>query len=384
MSAKATSLMQAALKALHLTGLAAALAPVARGRGVIFTMHSVSPEPPRPFEPNRILKITPDFLDIAITTVKRCGYDIVSLDEAARRLDGDNATRPFACFTLDDGYRDNRDHAYPVFKRHNAPFAIYVPTAFADGEGDLWWYALEAAIAKADRIRVHLEGHDRVFETVTDEAKDDAFDQIYWILRAGPETEMRACIAAIAADAGYDPSPLCRNLIMDWDELRDLAADPLVTIGSHTCRHFAIAKLPEDVARAEIAGGVARIERELNRPCRHFSFPYGDSASAGPRDFAIARSLGLETAVTTHKHVVRTSSDRFGLPRISLNGDYQEARYVEVMMTGVPFALFDAAGATVRRVKQVFGLKRPEARPASRSRVRALHPFDEPHRRQHP
>jgi peptidoglycan/xylan/chitin deacetylase (PgdA/CDA1 family) len=364
MSGKATILMQTALKALHATGLARAFASVARGRGVIFTMHSVSPEPPRPFEPNRILKITPEFLDTAITTVKRCGYDIVSLDEAARRLDDEGATRPFACFTLDDGYRDNRDHAYPVFKRHNAPFAIYVPAAYADGEGDLWWYVLETAIAKADRIHFDLDGHEQVFDTATDMAKDRAFHQIYWRLRARPETEMRAKISGLAAAAGYDPSSLCRDLIMDWNELRDLAADPLVTIGAHTCRHFAIAKLPEDEARAEISGSVARIERELSRPCRHFSFPYGDAGSAGPRDFAIARSLGLATAVTTHKNVVRNGSDRHGLPRVSLNGDYQEPRYVEVMMTGVPFALFDDAGAAVRRVKRLFGLSRPEA-PAS-------------------
>ena len=41
--------------------------------------------------------------------------------------------RPFACFTFDDGYRDNREHAYPVFKRLNLPFAIYIPTAYAEG-----------------------------------------------------------------------------------------------------------------------------------------------------------------------------------------------------------------------------------------------------------
>ncbi len=150
---------------------------------------------------------------------------------------------------------------------------------------------------------------------------------------------------------------------MDWNEIRDLARDPLVTIGAHTCRHFAVAKLSEDEARAEISGSVARIEHELNRPCRHFSFPYGDRCSAGPRDFAIARALGLETAVTTHKDVVRADADLFGLPRISLNGDYQEARYVEVMMTGVPFALFDRAETAVRRVRRFFGV-RPKETPA--------------------
>ena len=69
---------------------------------------------------------------------------------------------------------------------------------------------------------------------------------------------------------------------MSWDELRELAQDPLVTIGAHTKSHFALAKLPEADTRAEIADSVARIERELGRPCRHFSYPYGCAQQRRP------------------------------------------------------------------------------------------------------
>ncbi|MCC7254158.1 polysaccharide deacetylase family protein [Hyphomicrobium sp.] len=358
------ALTRTALSALHYSGLGALLAPLARGKGVIFTLHNVRPEPPEPFAPNRILKVTPEFLETAIESVRGAGYDIVSLDEAARRMSV-AAPAPFACFTFDDGYRDNRDYAYPVFKRHGLPFAIYVPTVYADGEGDLWWFVLEQAIRKADQLRVVLGGVERRFETRTTEQKDAAFDAIYWTLRAGPEIELRATVRKIADAAGYDPSRLCRDLIMDWDELRALAADPLVTIGAHTRRHFAVAQLSEDEARAEIAESVARIERELGRPCRHFSFPYGDAGSAGPRDFAIARSLGLATAVTTQKDVLRARNALTGLPRISLNGDYQEARYVRAMMTGVPSLALDTVKASLARVRGLRGARGPEKAVAS-------------------
>lgn len=353
MSRRATALTRFALSALHYSGLGTLLAPLARGKGIVFTLHNVRPEPPQAFEPNRILKITPQFLETAIETVRKAGFDVVSLDEAAQRMKSPAPCRPFACFTLDDGYKDNRDYAYPVFKKHAAPFAIYVPTAYADGEGDLWWFVLEAAVRKADRVSVVLDGAERTFEVETDEAKERAFDAIYWSLRSRPESELRATVRRIADEAGYDPGSLCRDLIMNWDEIRALAADPLVTIGAHTRRHFAVAKLPEDEARAEIAEGVARVERELSRPCRHFSFPYGDAGSAGLRDFAIAASLGVETAVTTHKDVIRTRHSMTGLPRVSLNGDFQEARYLEAMLTGVPFLLFDAASAVLARLKRL-------------------------------
>lgn len=340
-----SNIFKGALSLLHYSGAAAALAPACRGRGAIFMLHSVSPEAPPAFDPNGILRVTPAFLEEAILAVRRAGHDIVSLDEAARRLADPAPSRPFACFTLDDGYRDNLIHAYPVFKRHGVPFAIYIATDYADGTGDLWWIVLENALRKADHIAVTIAGEARRFVTDTAAAKSAAFRSLYWPLRSLPEPEMRAIVRQIAADAGYDPSSLCRDLILSWDEIRALAQDPLVTFGAHTKGHLALAKLPVDDAREEIRQSVARVEKELGVPCRHFAFPYGDASAAGPRDFDLAQALGLTTAVTTRKGNIG-EAQRNGLchlPRISLNGDYQKARYVSVLLSGVPFRLIDAA-----------------------------------------
>jgi len=346
MSEPAKFIFKSVLNALHYSGLGKVMAPVARGRGVIFMLHRVGPVEDAGFSPNRILKVTPRFLEEVITLVKRSGFDVISMDEVPARIKDKSNTRRFACFTLDDGYRDNIDHAYPVFKKHNVPFTIYLPTAFADGEGDLWWLVLQESILKAQRINVTIDGVARVFPTVSQQQKDAAFRDIYWWLRSQPESEARQIVKSIAADAGYDSTPLCSDLVMTWDQARTLAKDPLVTFGGHTCRHLALAKLPASEARYEITESIERLERELGRPCRHFAYPYGDAGSAGEREFDFVTSLGLATAVTTRKgHVHAHHQDHMSaLPRISLNGDYQDVRYVNVFLTGVPFALWNALG----------------------------------------
>lgn len=369
MSNRATGWMQAGLAALHASGIGRLAAPWTRGNGVIFTLHSVHPEPPGAFDPNGVLRISPAFLETAIETVRKAGYETVSLDEAAERIKTAEPGRPFACFTLDDGYRDNREHAYPVFRKHDVPFAMYIPAAYADGEGDLWWYALEGALRKADRLAITIADNRFEFERASPEQKSRIFHEIYWTLRDRPEHALRAAVRAIGETVGYDASPLCRDLIMDWDEIRAFAADPLLTVGAHTVNHFAVAKLSEAEARTEMAESVARIEKELGRPCRHFSFPYGDETSCGPRDFAIAESLGLETAVTTHKDVLRARYRLSGLPRISLNGHFQQARYLETMLTGLPFRLFDAGTAALRPLRAPFRAgRRPPVRPQAARR----------------
>lgn len=345
MSRRTTRLLRAALTAMYYSGADGLVAPFTRGAGVIFMLHRVSAEPPRAFEPNRILKVTPEFVEQVIIHVIETGFDIVALDEVPARLAAAGSSRPFACFTFDDGYRDNLEVALPVFRRYGVPFTVYVPADYADGRGDLWWLMLEQVVAaSAPRLTVEIAGTRSVFATGTEAEKEAAFDEIYWQLRRRPEREARAVVAALADGCGFSRDRLCRETIMGWDELRELARDPLVTIGAHTLGHLALARLDEAEARREIAGSIARVEAEIGRPCRHFSYPYGCASSAGPREFALARELGVATAVTTRKGLLQPShaEQLTALPRLSLNGDFQDLRFLKVMLSGMPFALWNA------------------------------------------
>ncbi len=339
------ALLRAILRAMHGMRAGAAMAPLTRGAGVIFTLHHVRPEPPPAFSPNRILAITPTFLEQMIEHVLGAGYDVIRLDDIPRRLAEPASTRRFACFTFDDGYRDNHDHALPVFERYGLPLAIYVTSEFADGTGDLWWLALEEAIRRLDTVDIEMPRAPHRLPARTLAEKVATFDAIYWHLRSLPEDQTRAQTAALCRRAGYDPRGLSRELAMGWPELRALSSHPLVTVGAHTVGHWALAKLPLEDARRQLMQSMARLEAETGQPCRHFSFPYGDETSAGAREFELARSAGLRTAVTTRKGLIHAhhAQEITALPRLSLNGDYQDIRHLEVLLTGAPFALLDMA-----------------------------------------
>lgn len=336
-------LIKAGLDALYYSNAHSLMSPLCQGVGVIFMLHRVLPASGEPFQPHRYLEVTPDFLQEAILAARRNGYEIVSIDEARRRLDQPGNDMPFACFTLDDGYRDNFEHAYPVFRKHQAPFTVYVPTAFPDGEGEMWWVALERVIASADRLEVTIGGESLSFDAADTKQKYEAYQGVYWKLRALPEPEQRAVVRELCSRNGIDMKAMCRELIMSWDEIRQLAADPLTTIGAHTVSHFAVAKLDDDTARREMKESADAIERELGQRPAHFCFPYGDETSAGPRDFRIARELGFSTAVTTRKGLLypEHADHMTALPRLSLNGEYQSPRYLDVLLSGVPLLLFN-------------------------------------------
>src|SRR5262249_42601370 len=189
-------------------------------------------------------------------------------------------------------------------------------------------------------LSLKIDGVPRRLSCATPAEKDAAFQTVYWWLRSIEEVDARALVRELCGSIDFDPTTLCKDLMLTWSEIRQLAADPLLTIGAHTRRHYGLAKLTFAEAQAEIEESVRRIERETGKPCRHFSFPYGDARSAGPREFAIARELGLKTAVTGCKGLIhaRHGSELTALPRVSLNGDYQNPSYVKSLLSAVPCA----------------------------------------------
>ena len=55
---------------------------------------------------------------------------------------------------MDDGYLDNYENAYPIFKKHQIPFAIFVATDFPDKKAVLWWYVIEELILNSTEIQL--------------------------------------------------------------------------------------------------------------------------------------------------------------------------------------------------------------------------------------
>ena len=232
-------------------------------------LHHVRPRRDAEFQPNRHLEVAPEFLRAMLSHLRSRGIDIVTMDEVHRRLIERDFSRRFACFTLDDGYRDNRDFALPVMREFDAPFTVYVASDFAEGTGRLWWIALEMVIARASSIEAEIGGIATRLDTSTPAAKQAAFDRLHDWLRALPgEHDLRREIAALCARHGVDETAICRDLCMSWDELKPFAGDPLVTIGAHSITHCNLARQTEAIASHEMATSRARIENALQRPVR--------------------------------------------------------------------------------------------------------------------
>ncbi len=338
------TVIRAGMDALYFSGAHVLLRPVLAGLGTIFTLHHVRPARTVEFQPNQHLEITPEFLQATLAHLRSLDFDIISLDEMYRRIVERDFRRRFACFTLDDGYRDNRDHALPVMREFDAPMTVFVTTDFAEGTGRLWWLALERLLASTSSLDVAIGGEPTRLDTSTADLKQIAYDRLHdWLQTLPGPLDVRREVSALCARHGIDEAAICPELCMSWGELRSFAADPLVSIGAHTITHCNLAKQAEATVVHELTAGRARIEAELQKPVHHLAYPYGSKIAAGPREFAIARQIGYRTAVTTRPGMIfaENTEQLTALPRLSLNGHYQDRRILPVLTSGAATAIWN-------------------------------------------
>ena len=259
------------------------------------------------------------------------------MDEVCRRAVGLKTPKRFICLTFDGATRDLMTSAYPVLSRHGVPFTVYVPTAFPDGLGEAWWLALEAVIARNDRIAFMMDRVEKRFEITDLDEKVRLYDFLHgWMRSLAPE-DLSAAINDLCKRYSVDLAAISREMSMSWDDLGKLAADPNVTIGSMTVNSPVLTSLKDADAFREMSMGRAVAQAAFHRDIVHFAYPFGRRASFSRQHVMLAGEAGFASAVTAMPGVVEADgrSNMYALPRIAWDGRQRSLRVMRVMLSGV-------------------------------------------------
>ncbi len=293
------------------------------GMITIFMLHRVSPFEQDKLFPNENMKVSPDFLDKFLADLKLKGYEFISIDRLYEILIKEEDVEKKVVITLDDGYKDNYEIAYPIFKKHNVPFCIYVTTSFPEKMAILWWYILEDLILENDIIKL---SNGKIYECKTKEEKEQVFLEIRKIILSLPfqKDNLIKSLEDLFYDYKIDwmdkSKKNARELCLDWEEIVELSKDELCTIGGHTKNHYPLNRLSVEEIKAEILEANALLEKKIKKPIEHFAYPFGSKVEIGKREFHVVKNLGLKTATTTRPGTIYKEHKKFRecLPRIML------------------------------------------------------------------
>ena len=241
-----------------------------------------------------VISTTPKGFERQVRTLAS-RFRVISLEEAMSALQGRSSLPPRALlFTFDDAYRDFAAHAWPVLRSHGLPAVLFVPTAFPGQPGRaFWWDRLYRAFACARR-EDSLPSAAGMLRLRTPAERERSFKRVRDRVKELPHREAMELVARVCS--ALEPSPSA-GAVLDWDELRALASEG-VALCAHTRTHPLLDRIGPDEVRAEVAGSLADLRREVGAVQPVLAYPGGHYDRTALR---VVRELGIEVAFTTHR-----------------------------------------------------------------------------------
>ena len=185
-----------------------------------------------------------------------------------------------------------------------------------ENDFNLWWYELQEFIwENSENIKFIFREKSYDFLIKNDFQKLKCFIKLKELIKKLDKKEQAHLLSAVTK---MQKRKQYINHFLSKEDLKNLSANPLITIGAHTHNHLSLKNLNKEDCINEIKKSKEILEDLINIKIKHFSYPYGSKSDAGEREFEIVEALGFKSATTTS--VGRVDKKKlFNLPRIHIN-----------------------------------------------------------------
>jgi peptidoglycan/xylan/chitin deacetylase (PgdA/CDA1 family) len=240
---------------------------------------------------------------------------VVPLAEARRP-----GRRRRVVITFDDGYADNALVARPILEGAGLPATYFIAARLVDGELSPWWDAIEHLVLDGEStsrwVEVDIAGRHLRADVGSDAARERLHRALHGRLVRLRRDEIDDAVRQLSEQLTVPSVLRPEDRFMTTDELREVAASPLIEIGAHSMTHQQLSAVTEDEQRTEIAGGRERLRQLTGCPVDTLAYPYGGRDAFNETSMRIAEESGFALACAGTKGVVRTRTNRYRLPRV--------------------------------------------------------------------
>lgn len=163
---------------------------------------------------------------------------------------------------------------------------------------------------------------------------DDAYRSVY------TEAWPRFKKAGIPFTLFVATNPVDRGLrrYMSWDMIREIAADPLVTIGSQTASHLHMIDSSAEQNAKDLERSNARFQEELGYVPQIIAYPYGEFSADV---IASVKQSGFVAGFGQHSGALGHETNIFQIPRFALNENYGDLGRLKTAAKALPIPVLD-------------------------------------------
>ena len=244
-------------------------------------------------------------------------YKVISLSDAVSFV---KSGRPLpsrsAVITIDDGYRDFYEIAFPVLKDFGCPAILYAVTDFVDGKIWIWTDIARFVLMRTAKDKVEFNALGLSIDERLDglESRLKVAGKINFVLKKMPDHEKDDVLAELARSMSVEvpSSPPDQFGPFSWENAREMERDG-IEIGSHTRSHPILTIVDAERLGFELESSRTAIQNNLQKEHVHFCYPNGNVSQ---RERDAAEAAGYVSAVTTEIRLCENGEDKFLIPRI--------------------------------------------------------------------
>jgi peptidoglycan/xylan/chitin deacetylase (PgdA/CDA1 family) len=250
-------------------------------------------------------------------------WKVLTLQEYIRvRKKGDTLPPYLVILTMDDGYRDFYEIAYPSLIKHELSGTFFPTVAFVEGEW-LWFDRLKYLLQKAnkDTLLFNYSGREFKLDMTTSIARDKSWqslcdfclhmdEKIKWDLISQLEKNLNINVPVL---------PTEEFGAVTWNQLREMSRRG-IEIGSHSMKHPVLSQLSSARLAEELTDSKKIIEDKVGFPVSSFCYPNGTPNDINERVFNVIQQAGYEGATVSYNDPCQPF-DSFRIPRMGVSRD---------------------------------------------------------------
>ncbi|HLG98192.1 MAG TPA: polysaccharide deacetylase family protein [Bryobacteraceae bacterium] len=186
--------------------------------------------------------------------------------------------RPRVLLTFDDGFRNNYDVARPILQEHNAP-AVFFITSRHNTRGKYLWFAhLRALEDYFPHPAIRFRGESFSMSAERRGSSMQRLKTLLLSLTPHPRAMYEAIEDELPRLEDFLPPERIDDTCagMTAAQVRELAADPLFTIGGHTVDHPFLGRCEPEEAERQISENKQWLEQAAERRIETFAYPSGE------------------------------------------------------------------------------------------------------------
>jgi peptidoglycan/xylan/chitin deacetylase (PgdA/CDA1 family) len=279
--------------------------------------------------------VSPGNFDAQLNFLKE-NYSVISTSELVRQLETGKIKNRSVILTFDDGYLDNYTTAKPLLETYSVPATFFITDSYLGGTHSFWWDELENIIVHSNKLppvfTVQFKGEAITLDLEGEEILNDDLRLQHAVYNANTPPTRRTKLYILLWRMF---SPLLRSdqiellqIIREWaglkeeetrvegamapEQLKQMADNPLFTIGGHTKTHPSLPDHPEEVQQREISENQRYLEQCIQKKVDLFAYPSGNYNDSTIR---ILKDQQFSAAFATRQKCVFKNTGIFEISR---------------------------------------------------------------------